>query len=382
MHYFLIAGETSGDLHGGALIEALKETDPEAVITFIGGDAMQKAAGTQPLIHCSQLAVMGFVDVMRNIFSLGKNLSLAKKAVKAAHPDALILIDYPGFNMSVAAAAFKAGIPVYWFIAPKVWAWKKWRLHDLRRYCRRVFSILPFEPEFFAANGAEATYVGNPSVAEVDALMASAPSREQFLKESKLRDHPLLALMPGSRKGEISDNLPVMARTSHRFVQYRPFIIAAPGIDDSFYEALAGPNIPVLHPRHAVHALVHADAALVTSGTATLETALAGVPQVVLYRSNGLKLAYKIMEKVLDVKYVSLPNLICGQKIIPEQLLHNCTPELVGDELDTILPGRPARALQLEGYTRMRQILGTQDAARTVATTVHLDLLASATPAN
>jgi len=375
MHYFIIAGESSGDLHGSRLIEELRAQDPGAVVSFIGGDKMAAAAGGQPVIHCRDMNYMGFSEVLRNLGKVRANLSRARQALKMAQPDCLILIDYPSFNLKVASTAAAAGIPVYYYISPKIWAWKKWRIRDIRRLVRRVYSILPFEPAFYRANGADAVYVGNPSLEEVDQSMKTQPSREEFLAMHKLRDRPLVALMPGSRQGEIRNNLPVMNLALGQFPQYRGVIIGAPGISDEYYRANGAGNLPIIRPYSAVDVLVHCRAALVTSGTATLETALVGIPQVALYRSNGAKIAYDIMSKVLDIEYVTLPNLIADSPIIPEQLVHLCTPALVAEQLGPLLrEGTPEREAQLKGYALIREKLGTQNAAATTAAAIISDM--------
>lgn len=374
MHYFLIAGEASGDLHGADLISELKKADPEAVITFLGGDRMAEAAGCPPLVHYSRMAFMGFSEVLRNLDKVSANLREARTALKLAQPDALILIDYPSFNLKVASTAVKEKIPVYYYISPKIWAWKKWRIRDIRRMVRRMYSILPFEPEFYSKNGFAATYVGNPSVSEIDERLALAGSREEFLTKYKLRDRQLIALMPGSRNGEIRNNLPVMNLAAAQFPQYRGVIIAAPGIPDEFYRLNGAGNLPILRPDNATEVLAHCRAALVTSGTATLECALCGVPQVVCYRANGAKISYDIMKRILSVEHVSLPNLIVGREIIPEQLVHMCTPDLVAEKLGPLLRDTPQRQAQVEGYEAMRRALGTQNAARTTASAIIDDL--------
>ena len=360
MHYFMIAGEASGDLHGSHLIRALKRYDSEAVINFLGGDKMAAEAGSEPIIHYRDMAFMGFSEVLRNLGKVSGNLSRAKASLELASPDALILIDYPSFNLKIASRAAKLGIPVYYYISPKIWAWKKWRVRDIRRLVRCVFCILPFEPEFYREHDyRQAVYVGNPSVAEIDADMAKAAPREAFLNKHRLRDRALIALMPGSRRGEIRNNLPVMVAATDMFPQYRAVIIGAPGIDDSLYRECGSGNVPVVREESATDVLVHCRAALVTSGTATLEAALAGIPQVVCYRANGSKLSYEIMSRVLDIEYVSLPNLIAGHEVVPEMLLHNCTAELVADKLGPLLRTDSAvRAAQLEGYAHVREVLG------------------------
>ncbi len=376
MHYFLIAGEASGDLHAADLIEALKLIDKDSFFTFLGGDRMALAAAKEPVVHYNQMAFMGFSEVLRNIGKIGQNMKKAKLTVKLAQPDALILIDYPSFNLKVGEYASKMGIPVYYYISPKIWAWKKWRINTIKKVVRRVFSILPFEPEFYRQNGGEAIYVGNPSVSEMKKRIEAAPGRKDFLAKYRLRDRALVALMPGSRLGEIRNNLPVMIAAMDTFPQYRPFIIGAPGVADAFYATFVGrKEIPLIRPEHATEALAHCAGALVTSGTATLETAIAKVPQVVLYRANGSKVAYEIMSRILDVKFVSLPNLICNKAVVPEMLLHDCTPERVADVFAPLLrKNSPEQLMQTEGYGQMLDILGDSDAAMEAAKEIYSDL--------
>lgn len=372
MKYFISAGEASGDLHGGPLIEALKECDENAEFVFLGGDCMAKASGHAPLIHYRDMAFMGFSEVLRHLGKVLGNLKTAREAVARERPDALVLIDYPSFNLKLAAFAHGLGIPVYYYISPKVWAWKEWRIKDMRRYCRKVLSILPFEVGYFKGKGMEVEYVGNPSVEEVDAREASLPPRGEFLARWNLpADKPLLALVPGSRVGEIRNNLPIMDAVARRFPQFTAVIAGAPGIDAAIYSGFS--LFPVVG--NATFELVRNSAnALVTSGTATLETALLGTPQVVCYRSNGSRLSRKVLERFIKCPFVSLPNLIAGREIVRELLLDRCNEEAVAAELAAILPGAPCRDEMLRGYARMRGILGTSDAARTAACAILTNL--------
>lgn len=372
MKYFISAGEASGDLHGGPLIEALKECDENAEFVFLGGDCMAKASGHAPLIHYRDMAFMGFSEVLRHLGKVLGNLKTAREAVARERPDALVLIDYPSFNLKLAAFAHGLGIPVYYYISPKVWAWKEWRIKDMRRYCRKVLSILPFEVGYFKGKGMEVEYVGNPSVEEVDAREASLPPRGEFLARWNLpADKPLLALVPGSRVGEIRNNLPVMDAVARRFPQFTAVIAGAPGIDASIYSGFS--SFPVVG--NATFELLRNSAnALVTSGTATLETALLGTPQVVCYRSNGSRLSRKVLERFIKCPFVSLPNLIAGREIVRELLLDRCNEEAVAAELAAILPGAPCRDEMLRGYARMRGILGTSGAARTAACAILTNL--------
>jgi len=373
MKYMLIAGEASGDLHASRLIASFRIADPGADFVFLGGDLMADAAGSAPLIHYRDMAYMGFSEVLRHLPSIFSNLRTARSALADYHPDALILVDYPSFNLKVAKAACAAGIPVYYYISPKLWAWKQWRVKAIRRMVRKVLCILPFEPAWYRAHGYnDAVYVGNPSVGEMCAAIDAAPERQDFLKANRLRDHRIIALLPGSRAGEIRCNLPIMDAVARQFPQYAIAVAGAPGIPDSFYAGLT--KFQVVR-NHTHDLLAHSHAALVTSGTATLEAALANVPQVVTYRSNGSKIAYNLMKSVLHVEYVSLPNLINTSPIVPEMLLHFCTPEAVAEQLRRLTPDMSAdRIAMLEGYAGMRDVLGDGDAAANSAGIIISDL--------
>lgn len=381
MKYFICTGEASGDLHASHLIRALRDIDSEAEFSFLGGDMMAESAGCRPLIHYSRMAFMGFSEVLRHLPEVLGNLRQAKDMIDRAAPDALILVDYPSFNLKLAAYAHAKGIPVYYFISPKVWAWKEYRVRQIRRYVRRVFCILPFEVGFYKKrHDYNVDYVGNPSVAEVARAIAQMPERDRFAADCALdAEKRWIALVPGSRKGEIRNNLPIMlqaaALAAGNDKNIVPVVTAAPGIDDSFYTAFMPKNVKLL--RDNTLGLMHySQAALVTSGTATLECALAGTPQVVCYRANGSRLSYKIMERILKVDYVSLPNLIAGCQIIPEMLVHQCTPQSVAAQLQPLLADTPRHHAQLEGYALMKSVLGTSDCFRTTAKAILSDISA------
>lgn len=352
----VIAGEPSGDLHASQLMKALSTQVPDIEFAFLGGDLMAKATGSEPIIHYRDMAFMGFVDVFKNLRKIFSNLATARKALADEKPDALILVDYPSFNLKVAKTAKELGIPCYWYISPKLWAWKAWRVKAIKKLISKVLCIFPFEPKWYADHDYDkAEYVGNPTLEELRHAIAEAPSREEFLAEHKLRDRPIIALLPGSRKGEIKDNLKVMNEAARQFPQYTIVVAGAPGIPDEFYSGLT--KFAVV--RNATHSLLaHSHAALVTSGTATLEAAVARVPQVVLYRSNGSRFAYEAMKRVLNVKYVSLPNLVASRQIVPELLLHFCTPEAVAEQLRQLTPpSSEARRAMLDGYDEVNRIL-------------------------
>ncbi len=373
MVYMLIAGEASGDLHASHLIASIRRHDPKAQFVFLGGDLMAAQAGREPVVHYRDMAFMGFSEVIRNIGSIRRNLKLARKVLEKVRPDCLILIDYPSFNLKVAATAHNAGIPVYYYISPKVWAWKEWRVKTIKKLVDKMFVIFPFEVEWYRSrHDMDVTYVGNPSIAEIDAAIAAAPDADEFSSRHKLRQRPIIALLPGSRRGEIRNNLPVMLKAAAAFVQYQAVVAGAPGIEPEFYAQFG--NFPVV-TGDTMNLLAVCRAALVTSGTATLEAALARVPQVACYRANGSELSYKIMQRLLSVDFVTLPNLILGREAIAEKLLHQCTPVAVAEALSplTALTSKK-RQKMLDDYKEMRAILGDGDAAENTARLIVDDL--------
>ena len=375
MKYFLIAGEASGDLHASHLIESLKQLDPEAQFRFLGGDMMSAQAGTQPIIHYRDMAYMGFADVVRHLGKILGFLGTARRSIDEWQPAAVILVDYPSFNLKVAKYAHNLGIPVHYFISPKVWVWKEWRVKDIRRYVNHMYCILPFEPDWYRERDYKATYVGNPTVQEVAQASKDFPDFAQFIEEFGLADKPIIALVPGSRVREIRDNLPLMLEAAARHPDYQAVIAGAPSIDDSLYRDVMGNQaVPVL--RDATYPLVHhARAAVVTSGTATLETALLGTPQVACYRFNGSKLSYNFYRRLLTGKYVTLPNLIVDEPVIPELLMHLCTVDSIDSHLSQLLADSDERITMLGGYQRLAERLGTdvctETAARLIKDSMH-----------
>lgn len=364
----LIAGEASGDLHAAGLIKAINKQDPQAEFRFCGGDLMEKEAKCPPDLHYNKMNVMGFSEVLRKLPTIMKNFRLVRQLVRTYRPDALILVDYPGFNLKIAKFAHKLGIPVHYFISPKVWAWKEWRVKSIKKYVDHLYSILPFEVAFYKKHGYDITYVGNPSVQEIAYSLGHIPPKKHFMERQGIEDgRPIIALLPGSRHGEIRNNLPLMIAAAKRYPEFQYVVGAAPSVPEKFYREVAqDPGLKVVFG--STHTLLkYSQAAIVTSGTATLETALIGTPQIVVYRANGMKISYKIMEKLLKVKYVSLPNLIVGNNIVPELLVHNCTVENISRELGPLLQPSPKREWQIAGYRTMNRKLGTYVAAEYTA---------------
>lgn len=371
MKYMLSAGEASGDLHASVLMQELAKADPGARFIFLGGDRMAAVAGVDPEIHYRRMAFMGFSEVLRHLGDIRGNMARAKALIDRESPDALIVVDYPGFNLPLAKYAHSRGVPVYYYIPPKVWAWKEHRVNTIRRVCRGVFAIFPFEPEFYARHGVEAFYEGNPSVEEIDDFLARRSSRLDFIAEHNLTSRPIIALLPGSRRSEIKNNLPVMTQAVQSLRSHQAVIAAAPGIPFEFYRTMT--TLPIV-TAVTYDLVANAEAALVTSGTATLETALIGTPQVVCYRANGSRLSYELMKRILKVKHVSLPNLIMNKTIVPEMLLHSCTPALVQAQLTAILADTPGRQRQREAYEDLRRRLGTGSPAANTARRIVDDL--------
>lgn len=366
MKYFVSAGEASGDLHASNLIKALHSRDAEARFMFLGGDLMAGEAGHDPLIHYRDMAFMGFIDVIKHLGAVTHNLKTACRHITEWHPDALILVDYPSFNLRLARHAHSLGIPVFYYISPKVWAWKEGRVKQIKKYVTRMYSILPFEVDFYKKrHGYEVEYVGNPSAEEITDRRASLPSHEAFAASHGLDPgKQVLALVPGSRVSEIRNNLDIMTAVAARHPEYQAVIAGAPSIDKSLYTTMS--TLPVVHGA-TFELMGIADMALVTSGTATLEAALLGTPQVVCFRHGGSKLVYNMYKRLLKIPYVSLPNLIADAPVVAEMLMHLCTVDTVDHELCKILPGTPGRDKMLLGYERMRERLGDKHAAANTA---------------
>lgn len=380
MKYFLIAGEASGDIHASQLIKALKQHDGEAQFTFLGGDLMADTAGCEPLIHYRDMAFMGFIEVIKHLRSILGFMKTAKERMAADRPDALILVDYPSFNLKMAKYAHKRGIPVFYFISPKVWAWKEYRVKSIKKYVDHMYSILPFETAFYAKHNYEVTYVGNPTVKEIEERCHNFRPFEEFCKKNLLGEQPIIALVPGSRRKEIRDNLPSMIAAARRHEGYQLVIAAAPNIDESLYREVMQPlgdnnDVKLVH-NQSFELIHHAQVALVTSGTATLETAILGTPQVACFRINGSKWVYKFYRKLIKGKHVTLPNLITDEPIIPELLLHLCTPDTIDAKLTPLLTESPERQTMLDGYHKMQSILTTQDCTDNTARLIVAELTA------
>ena len=374
MKYFLIAGEASGDIHASQLIKAIKAEDNAAEFNFFGGDLMASAAGVQPIVHYRDMAFMGFIEVLKHIGQITGFLRRAKRIIDEWKPDAVVLVDYPSFNLKVAGYAHSRNIKAFYFISPKVWAWKEYRVKQIKKYITELYSILPFETDFYARHNYRVEYVGNPTVKEMAEARRNFTTEHQFKQDNGLApERPVIALLPGSRHKEIRDNLPEMVAACNEFPEYQPVIGGAPNISEDEYRNVLNKagikqaeTIKVLFGR-SFELIAHARAAIVTSGTATLETAVLGTPHVVCYRMNGSKRVYNWYKRLLKVKYVSLPNLIADEPILTELLLHFCNSRSIARTLAPLLDDTPQRSEMLAGYSRMMDHLGTADCTATAA---------------
>ena len=370
MKYYLIVGEASGDLHASNLMRALKERDPQADFRFFGGDLMKGVGGTL-VKHYKDLAYMGFIPVLLHLRTIFKNMDYCKQDIVSWQPDVVILVDYPGFNLKIAEYLKKnTTIPVYYYISPKIWAWKEYRIKNIKRDVDELFSILPFEVDFFKGHQYPIHYVGNPCVDAVDAYQKiHAETFDEFVTSNSLSEKPIVALLAGSRKQEIKDNLPMMLEAAKPFVdKYQLVLAGAPGIDPAYYQKYVGNDVPVkIIFGQTYRLLQQAKAALVTSGTATLETALFRVPQAVCYYTPVGKLIAFLRRHILKVKYISLVNLVANKEVVRELVADTMTVANVRSELDALLNDEQYRGQMLKEYDRMIKILGPAGASHQAA---------------
>lgn len=359
MKYYIIAGEASGDLHGSNLIKELKKKDPEADIRAWGGDLMQEA-GAELVKHYEDLAFMGFIEVVSNLRTILGNMKFCKQDIEAFQPDAVIMIDYPGFNLRIAKWTHQKGFKTFYYISPQLWAWHSSRVHGIKATIDRMFVILPFEKEFYDKYDYEVDFVGHPLMDVVE----NFPEQPEFKKEQGLDRRPIITLLPGSRRQEISRMLEIMLQVIPHFPDYQFVIAGAPSIPLSFYEdiieqAKAKEQVRVVSNK-TYGILQQAEAALVTSGTATLETALFNVPQVVCYKGN--KLSYWIARRLVNVKYISLVNLIVDKPLVKELIQDELTAENLRKELELLINPVHQDKL-LTGYALLREKLGKAGAS-------------------
>ena len=363
MRYYLIAGEASGDLHASNLMRELKMRDAGAEFRCWGGDLMERQGGVL-VMHYRELAFMGFMEVVSHLPTILKNFRICEKDLLQYKPDVVILVDYPGFNLRMARFARKHGIRVFYYISPQLWAWRSSRVKLVKKWVDNMFVILPFEEAFYASFGYRVDFQGHPLL-DVVKSDTNAPEPEEFLRTNSLPSLPVIALLPGSRKMEIEKMLKVMVSVRSSFPGYQFVIAGAPSIEAEFYAGmLAGTDVRLVSGQ-TYQLLRHSAAALVTSGTATLETALLGVPQVVCYRGNIL--SYLLAKKMVRVKYISLVNLVCGKLVVPELIQHELTKDNIAGALASVLGPGPAREAVMQGYRDLEKQLGGPGASARVA---------------
>ncbi|MFP4621956.1 MAG: lipid-A-disaccharide synthase [Bacteroidales bacterium] len=364
MKYYLIAGEASGDLHGSNLLKGLKEIDPEPSFRFWGGDRMQ-AQGGELVRHYRDHSIMGFWEVMVKFRKIHSNFRVCRQDLLDYHPDVLILIDYPGFNLRMARFAKKHRIPVYYYISPKIWAWKESRIRRIKAYVDRMFIIFPFEKEFYRKHNYPAEYYGNPLIDAIDENNKNRIPWIAFIRENQLEDKPVVAILPGSRKQEVDRNLSVMLEVVGDFNEYQFVVAGAPSIEPEYYrQYLKKTEVHFVYDK-TYELLSHSKAALITSGTATLEAALFNIPQVVCYKANAL--SYHIARQFVRVSYISLVNLNMQREVVRELIQDEMNHDNLRRELDNILNNGAYIRQMKEAYTRLRELLGGSGASYRVA---------------
>lgn len=366
MKYYIIAGEPSGDLHGGKLMRGIAECDSQAQFRFSGGDYMCEVAGRESMLyHYRQMSFFGFVQVARNIRTIFRQMDDVKADIEAFAPDVIILIDYPAFNIRIAKWAKSRGIRVYYYIAPKVWAWKERRVKSLRKYVDRLYTIFPFETQYFRGHGIEPHFFGNPLVDDIAERRAAMPTRGDIAEECGLDSRPIVALLAGSRIAEIRDNLPDMVAIAQQIPEYQFVVTAVPWIDKSIYDnIIAGSEVRYVCDR-TQQILAHSTAAIVTSGTATLETALMGIPEVVMYHVPWLY--EKLKPYFLRIPYISLVNINLGREAVKELVCAHLDISKAVSELRAILPEGCERERMLRDFDQLREMIGSEGASQRFA---------------
>jgi len=373
MKYYIITGEASGDLHASNLMKELKNEDAQADFRFWGGDLMQ-AQGGEMVKHYRETAFMGFVTVLKNLKTIRANFTLCESDLLAYAPDVLILVDYPGFNLRMAAFAKKHGIRVHYYISPKIWAWKESRVKKIKAHVDRMFTIFPFETEFYNKHNYEVSFGGNPLLDAIENRENKDERFDHFIERNQLAKKPIIALLAGSRKQEIERILPVMLQVVDRFPDYQFVVAAAPSITKEFYASVSKESKLSFVYSQTYDLLQQSKAALVASGTATLETALLRIPQVVCYKMSGGSIAYRLGKTLLNIKYISLVNLVVDKFVVKELIQQYCNPKSISTELDLILNDKAYRSQMLANYEELNDHLGGAGASARFAKMIYDDV--------
>ncbi len=366
MRIYIIAGEASGDLHAANFVKELKQLYPQVELKGWGGDLMQQA-GVNVVKHYRELAFMGFIEVVKNLRTILKNIKICVKDIEEFKPDAVFLVDYPGFNLRIAERIKPLGCKIYYYISPQVWAWKQNRVHKIKKLVDKMFVILPFEKEFYKKFDFDVDFVGHPLLDAIEQYQQES-KKEDFRTKNGLDDRPIIALLPGSRKQEILVKLPLMLSVVNHFSDYQFVVAAAPSLPDDFYEQFKIPQKVSIVTGQTYALLNNSYAALVTSGTATLETALFNIPEVVCYKGSAV--SYQIAKRLIKVKYISLVNLIAGKEVVKELIQGELNTANISRELKNITSNTEYRTQLIGEYGNLRQLLGGSGASATVANAV------------
>ena len=368
MKYFILSGEASGDLHGANLIKQIKRFDADAEFQYWGGDLMTEVIGHKPLKHIKELAFMGFSEVLKNIGTIFKNIKLCKKQITEFKPDVVVMIDYPGFNLRIAEFVKSQNIKVFYYISPTVWAWKENRVEKIKKFVDEMFVILPFEEPFYRKHDYKVNYFGHPLLDAIEQYNDSKkPTLDEFKETYKLDNRPIIALLPGSRVQEIKVKLPIMLDLVDKYPDYQFVVSVAPTLDLDFVQEVAGSKDVKYVVNKTYDLLSHAYAGLITSGTATLETAVFKLPQVVCYKGNAA--SFQIAKRIVNIKYISLVNLILDKEVVTELIQNDLTSENLKIELDKLLD-KSHRAILEKEYQNLEDILGGSGASERIAKTM------------
>lgn len=362
MKYYIIAGEASGDLHGSNLMKGILKADPKAEFRFWGGDRMAEVGGAANLVkHYKQTSFFGVTEVLKNLRTIFGQLKECKDDLVAYGPDVLICVDYPGFNFKVARFAHQQGIRTFYYISPKVWAWKERRVERIRKYVDKLFIIFPFEIDYFKQKGIEALYEGNPIMDSIAQTLAQVPSREEFCKQNGLSDEPIVALLAGSRASEVKRNLAFMTALSERFPEHQFVVAGVSWLDRGLYDKfLAGSRVKFVTDQ-TYGLLRYAEGAVVCSGTATLETALIGTPEVVCYRMD--EFSYRVARAFVKIGFISLVNIIMKREVVRELIQHDMTVENAATELKAIMKGGEKHDRMMTDYAELQAVVGGEGAS-------------------
>lgn len=366
MKYYIIAGEASGDMHAANLMREIAFEDSEAQFRCHGGDKMQDAGG-DIIRHYKDTAVMGFLTVLKNLGKIKRNMDFIKNDIKEYQPDVVILVDFPGFNLKIAEYVKSIGIKTFYYISPKIWAWKKWRIKSIKKNIDKMFCIFPFEVDFYSEYDYKVFYAGNPIIDAIRNSLDKSETREEFIKKNNLANKPIIALLAGSRLQELKNILPEMLNVISEYPNYQFVIAGAPSMTDNDYSDLIGGYDVKIVYNQTYQLVYHADAALVASGTATLETAIINTPEIVCYKAKGGKFLYNVLSSILKIKYVSLVNIIMQREVVKELLQHNFNKANIVKELNAILFDENYKSNMLKDFDMIREKLGEEGASNRFA---------------